>query len=143
MVDRIEVTDAFSLVSLPIQAGKDVLDRSKRDKSLPHMHIDSKEASGGFGSSGGRGSRSKGGFGEKKGGRSFSDDFKGGSKEFGHSRRDFAGRRGGEFSKEAKGRRDRSYKSGFSGSRRSGSGIPRRSDEKTGNASLYKKQGDY
>ena len=143
MVDRIEVTDAFSLVSLPIQAGKDVLDRSKRDKSLPHMHIDSKESSGGFGSSGGKGGRSKGGFGEKKGGRSFSDDFKGGSKDFGHSRRDFAGRRGGDFSKDAKGRRDRSYKSGFSGSRRSGSGIPRRSEEKTGNASLYKKQGDY
>lgn len=46
LVDRIDVSSAFSLVSLPVQAGRTALDRSRRDKSLPHMHIDVKE--GGF-----------------------------------------------------------------------------------------------
>ncbi|WP_428770560.1 DEAD/DEAH box helicase [Treponema sp. HNW] len=46
LVDRIDVSAAFSLVSLPVQAGRDALERSRRDKTLPHMHIDVKE--GGF-----------------------------------------------------------------------------------------------
>jgi ATP-dependent RNA helicase DeaD len=43
LVDRIEVTENFSLVSLPYQAGMDALGKSKRDKSLPHIHVDVKE----------------------------------------------------------------------------------------------------
>ena len=43
LVDRIDVGPSFSLVSLPHKAGRDVLDRSRRDKNLPHMHIDVKE----------------------------------------------------------------------------------------------------
>jgi ATP-dependent RNA helicase DeaD len=42
-VDRIEVTENFSLVSLPHEAGLKALDKSSRDKKLPHIHIDSKE----------------------------------------------------------------------------------------------------
>jgi ATP-dependent RNA helicase DeaD len=44
-VDRIEMTENFSLVSLPADAGRKALDKSQRDKKLPHMHIDTKEAS--------------------------------------------------------------------------------------------------
>jgi len=51
-VDRIDMAENFCLVSLPVKEGTAVLERSKKDTSLPHMHIDSKE-SGGFG--GGRG----------------------------------------------------------------------------------------
>ena len=43
LVDRIDVGPSFSLVSLPHKAGRDILERSRRDKSLPHMHIDVKE----------------------------------------------------------------------------------------------------
>jgi ATP-dependent RNA helicase DeaD len=43
LVDRIEVTENFTLVSLPFQAGMNALDRSKQDRRLPHMHIDVKE----------------------------------------------------------------------------------------------------
>ncbi|MDR1785839.1 MAG: DEAD/DEAH box helicase [Spirochaetaceae bacterium] len=47
-VDRIEVTENFSLVSLPYQAGMSALDRSRQDKRLPHMHIDVKDGSPAF-----------------------------------------------------------------------------------------------
>ncbi|MFC2420280.1 MAG: DEAD/DEAH box helicase [Treponema maltophilum] len=43
LVDRIDVGPSFSLVSLPHKAGRDILERSRRDKNLPHMHIDVKE----------------------------------------------------------------------------------------------------
>ena len=42
-VDRIEVTENFALVSLPHEAGIAALEKSGRDKRLPHMHIDAKE----------------------------------------------------------------------------------------------------
>lgn len=41
-VDRIDVAENFSLVSLPRKAGISALEKSKKDKSLPHMHIDTK-----------------------------------------------------------------------------------------------------
>lgn len=47
MVDRIDMADQFCLISLPYQAGIDILDRSRRDKTLPHIHIDTKD-NGGF-----------------------------------------------------------------------------------------------
>lgn len=53
-VDRIDVSSNFSLVSLPAQAAKDVVNRSSHDKSLPHMHIDTKAD---FGDHGGRRSK--------------------------------------------------------------------------------------
>lgn len=43
LVDRIDVGPSFSLVSLPHKAARDILERSRRDKNLPHMHIDVKE----------------------------------------------------------------------------------------------------
>lgn len=52
LVDRIDVGPSFSLVSLPHKAGRDILERSRRDKNLPHMHIDVKE--GGSFEKGGR-----------------------------------------------------------------------------------------
>lgn len=54
MVDRIEMTQNFSLVSLPIASADKVLEMAKRDSRIPHIHVDSKEASEG-----------------KRGGRSF------------------------------------------------------------------------
>lgn len=64
MVDRIDVADSFSLVSLPSQAGLDAIERSKRDSTMPHMHVDSKEQSFGGGS--------RGGYGGGRGGRGHS-----------------------------------------------------------------------
>ena len=42
LVDRIEVSDNFSLVSLPKDAAQRALQLSRDDRRLPHMHIDSK-----------------------------------------------------------------------------------------------------
>lgn len=41
-VDKIDVSEKFSLVSLPREAALTALDLSKKNRSLPHMHIDSK-----------------------------------------------------------------------------------------------------
>ena len=41
-VDRIDVSEKFSLVSLPPDAARRALEYSRRDKSLPHMHLDQK-----------------------------------------------------------------------------------------------------
>jgi ATP-dependent RNA helicase DeaD len=43
LVDRIEVTDSFSLLSLPLDAGLKALAMANSDKKLPHMHVDVKE----------------------------------------------------------------------------------------------------
>lgn len=50
-VDRIDVSDSFSLVSLPVSSARLALDMAQRDSSMPHMHIDTKDSSsrrGGF-----------------------------------------------------------------------------------------------
>jgi ATP-dependent RNA helicase DeaD len=44
MVDQIDVASNFSLVSLPSSAGTRALDLSRKNKSVAHMHIDSKSA---------------------------------------------------------------------------------------------------
>ena len=44
MVDRIDTAQNFTLVSLPYQAGMDILEKAKRDSTLPHMHLDSKDS---------------------------------------------------------------------------------------------------
>lgn len=46
MVDRIDMAEQFCLVSLPYQQAMDMLDRSRRDRTLPHMHIDTKDTGG-------------------------------------------------------------------------------------------------
>ncbi|MCR4789645.1 MAG: DEAD/DEAH box helicase [Treponemataceae bacterium] len=118
-VDQIDVGDKFTLLSLPYQAGMDLLARSEKDKSLPHMHIDSKSSFGNASSAGDR--RSSKGRREVKGSsgrRNFSRD------------RGKSGSRQGEFSSKGK-------KSGFSGRRESGK-KPLHSSG-TNKASLYKK----
>ncbi len=42
LVDKIDVARDFCLISVPGNVGKDLVDRSKRDRALPHMHIDTK-----------------------------------------------------------------------------------------------------
>ena len=46
MVDRIDVSTNFSLVSLPIESANKVLDLSQSGK-IPHVHVDSKGGNGG------------------------------------------------------------------------------------------------
>ncbi len=152
LIDRIEITENFSLFSLPIANGKKLLDICSRDKSLPHVHVDTKEGGGkrergkrdggsrggsrsGFGGKSGFGGRS----GERgAGARGFGDRERGNRGKFGDSAdrgfggvRSASGRAGGEFG--GKGGSHRSSRKEFA------RGIPRRADEKTGNASLYKK----
>ena len=115
LVDRIEVTENFSLASLPPDAAMRALDMAKRDRQLPHMHIDTKandfaEVSG------------------RRGGRNFQ-----GGKRFDRPFRQERGDRG-----DRRGGFDR-------GSRHEGSARHSRQKEmmpmqyRTSNASLYKK----
>lgn len=46
LVDSIEVTDSFSLATLPAESAKEALDISRRNKRVPHMHIDVKDSRG-------------------------------------------------------------------------------------------------
>ena len=128
MVDRIEVADTFSLVSLPYNAGKELLERAKKDRSLPHMHIDSK--SGDSFEKDSRGGR--GGKGRDRGER----DRNGRDRNSRYDRGERGERgRGGKETKKSKNSipQDRRRKDGLPG-------YERRSDEKTSNASLYKKK---
>lgn len=77
-VDRIDVADTFSLITLPRDVADKVIEMSRRDSSIPHIHIDSKSDSG----RGGRGGRDGGrGFGRgsfggrSRGGRDSGRDF--------------------------------------------------------------------
>lgn len=51
-IDRIEVTQNFSLLSLPKESAEKVLQMAKHDRSLPHIHLDTQE--GGNADGGGR-----------------------------------------------------------------------------------------
>ena len=46
-VDAIDMADNFCLLSLPKAAGEKALEISNRDKSVPHMHVDSKSVMAG------------------------------------------------------------------------------------------------
>ena len=127
MVDRIDLSEKFVLVSLPYQAGMDLVARAKKDKSLPSMHIDSKEAQSIYKS-------------EKSGRKGKFSDSSRGSKNSGRSSGRKSENRSGH--REDGKRRDKSNsgsrkKSGFSGNREGGS-KPIHTN-KTSNASLYKK----
>jgi ATP-dependent RNA helicase DeaD len=52
MVDDIDISQQFSLVSLPVASAKKAIELSKSNRKLPHMHFDIKEE--------GRGSRKSG-----------------------------------------------------------------------------------
>lgn len=82
MVDRIDISSNFSLVSLPKDAARKALELAKKNQNVPHMHVDVKESGmagedfgGKRGGRGGHGGRSRGhsdgGFGRSNGGRSF------------------------------------------------------------------------
>lgn len=71
-VDRIEVTQNFSLISLPLASAEKVLQMAKEDHSLPHIHLDSQENGGG-----------DRGFGERGGRRGFGGGRHGGERRFG------------------------------------------------------------
>ncbi|MBR5402476.1 MAG: DEAD/DEAH box helicase [Treponema sp.] len=47
MVDDIDVAQEFSLLSLPVASAKKAIELSRKNKKLPHMHIDVKEEGGG------------------------------------------------------------------------------------------------
>ncbi|MCQ2982862.1 MAG: DEAD/DEAH box helicase [Treponemataceae bacterium] len=125
MVDRIDMAENFCLVSLPVKEGTAILERSKKDKSLPHMHVDSKE-----GGEGGR--RGGGSFGGRRNERrDFNRD---GERP---DRRDFGDRR------DRGPREDRKGSVRYNGGRtpaKAGTRSERRDvSQRAGNASLYKK----
>lgn len=116
LVDRIDVSTNFSLVSLPISDADRMLEMAGKDSSIPHIHVDAKPAGGG------RGGR-RGGF----GGRDFDDDFgerrRGGRRGFGRDR-DFGRSRGFD--------RDRDF------GRRSSRPNPHTPTERSGRSSFFK-----
>ena len=112
LVDRIDVSTNFSLVSLPISDADRMLEMAGQDSSIPHIHVDAKPA-------GGRGGR-RGGFGGRD--RDFDDDF-GGRRGFGRER-DFGRSRGFD--------RDRDF------GRRSSRPNPHTPTERSGRSSFFK-----
>ena len=48
-VDAIDMADKFCLLSLPADDGRRAIELSERDRSLPHMHLDTKVTGGGLG----------------------------------------------------------------------------------------------
>jgi hypothetical protein len=106
----------------------DLIARAKKDKSLPSMHIDSKEAQSIY--KGEKGSSRKRRFDDNsRRSRKSEDSFRDGSRKSGENYRD--------GKKQRKEKSDGKKKSGFSGKRESGSKPIHTS--KTSNASLYKK----
>lgn len=118
LVDRIDVSTNFSLVSLPISDADRMLEMAGKDSSIPHIHVDAKPAGGG-----GRGGR-RGGFGGRD--KDF-DDFgerrRGGRRDFGRDR-DFGRSRGFD--------RDRDF------GRRSSRPNPHTPTERNGRSSFFK-----
>lgn len=117
LVDRIDVSTNFSLVSLPISDADRMLEMAGQDSSIPHIHVDAKPAGGG------RGGR-RGGFGGRD--RDFDDDFggrRGGRRGFGRER-DFGRSRGFD--------RDRDF------GRRSSRPNPHTPTERSGRSSFFK-----
>ena len=144
LVDRIDVAQDFCLVSLPANLARDVLERSQKDRSLPHMHVDVKE-SGGEGRDGMRDSRSGRGWRRDRNDRR-EDRFERSEEGERNEHRERPARSERDAFRKERGseRRSRSERSssrkGKSFNGRGVPGIERRSDEKTGNASLYKKK---
>jgi len=88
LVDRIDISANFTLLSLPSAAAKKALELSKRDSAVPHMHIDTKD-SGGFDSSRNEFHGENGFRGERRGGGR--RDERGGRGKFGHAEKGAAG----------------------------------------------------
>lgn len=132
LVDRIEVTENFSLASLPPDVAMRALDMAKHDKSLPHMHIDTKSGGDdGFSRKRDRGDR---------GGRRFGRD-----RDFDRhfDDRESRGRRGPGYGKGGRDRDrfDRKERRAPKGKGQSPEMMPLQ--YRTSNASLYKKSDKY
>ncbi|MCH5282206.1 MAG: DEAD/DEAH box helicase [Treponema sp.] len=113
LVDRIDVSTNFSLVSLPISDADRMLEMAGKDSSIPHIHVDAKPAGGRGGRRGGRD-------------RDFDDDFggrRGGRRGFGRER-DFGRGRGFD--------RDQDF------GRRSSRPNPHTPTERNGRSSFFK-----
>jgi ATP-dependent RNA helicase DeaD len=87
-VDAIDMANKFCLLSLPVDDGRRAIELSERDKSLPHMHQDTKVSGGierDFGSRGGRRRSERRDFGgrererDRRGGRGRERSFREGS----------------------------------------------------------------
>ncbi len=89
-VDQINVRDSFTLISLPSAVADKVLDMSRRDSNLPHIHVDTQGRGNERGY--GRGFGRDGGF---RGGKNFSERGERSGRGFGRERtrgRDFGAR---------------------------------------------------
>lgn len=122
LVDRIDMSANFTLVSLPKEAAKRALDLAKQNQNVPHMHIDIKESGDDF--SGGRGSRGRG-----RGG------FGGGHR--GGRGRGFGGRREERSERSERGGRER-----FGGRDKSSRNFHNQTERsvRAGSAGLYKQK---
>ncbi|WP_407399453.1 DEAD/DEAH box helicase [Treponema sp.] len=133
-VDAIDMADNFCLLSLPADDARRAIELSEKDKSLPHMHVDTKVAIGGGDEGGRRGGRGRGDRGGRRDGgfgrdrdRSFGRDRGGRDRDRGFGR----DRDGGRFGRD----RDRDRSRGGSHSRPNVHTATQRS----GSASFFKK----
>lgn len=143
LVDRIDISSTFSLVSLPKETAKKALDLAKAGGDIPHMHVDTRDDGFGGGDGGRRGGRGRGSdrdFGSRRSGGGHGRS--GRDRDFGgrDGGRDFGGRDGGSRGYSG---RDRT-RSGDSDSRRGGRGSRpnyHTQTERNGSAGLFKKKG--
>lgn len=118
-VDAIDMADKFCLLSLPADDGRRAIELSERDRSLPHMHLDTKVTGGGLGERDSFG-RDRGG--SRRGGRD-----RGRERDRGFGRdRDFGGRR----------ERDRDR--GFRGGSHARAGV-HTATQRSGSSSFFKR----
>ncbi|WP_439800334.1 DEAD/DEAH box helicase [Treponema sp.] len=114
-VDAIDMADKFCLLTLPADDGRKAIELSERDRSLPHMHLDTKVTGAGLGDRDSFG-RDRG---SRRGGR-------GRDRGFGRDR-DFGGRRD----------RDRD-RGGFRGGSHARAGV-HTATQRSGSSSFFKK----
>lgn len=120
MVDRIDMSTNFTLLSLPKEAAKRALNLANQNQNIPHMHIDIKDGGDDFGGGRNRRGRSRGrGFGESRNGRGRN---RGGFSEKREERGNFGGRDFGGRSERSRSSRpnvhtqtERSVRSGSAG----------------------------
>ena len=138
-VDKIDVSLNFTLLNLPKDAAKKVMDISKKDKTFPHVHLDSKTEDNSLGgrgslsrSSGSRDSRSSRSSSSRSSGvkSSRSSDLKRGDER----------KRDGERKRDNERSRGDERKKGGRKSERTSSKSSSKSSSKNNKADLYKKK---
>lgn len=102
LVDRIDVSSNFSLVSLPVDTADKFLDMARDNSRFPHVHVDIKSGDGGrrggFGRDDGFGRRDRDRGGRRGGFGGFGGGFGGRDRDRDFRDRDFRGGRGGDRS---------------------------------------------